>query len=143
MPKIKLPPKLHEGHVLHIRSVNCVEINLFLDFNVSVVKKILLEGVEIKDILPQARQSANRCLIVLIGGKDVIVHTNSCEDGEYTIGRIYLNERVYGTPPGMYTPYGLDVPMLEISTFYRSLAPDYDIEEVKAVLNGSRGGVKA
>jgi len=139
MAKIKLPPSLHHGKVIRVLSVNCLDVNVQLGFGVSIVRSFVLEGIEAKDIPPRLRSAANHCLIVLLGGKDVVVHTDDDEkrDG-FLIGRVYLNEKVYGEPPGLITPHSLDVPMLEVSAFYKSLAArEYNVMDVKAILNGS------
>lgn len=145
MAKVKLPSRLLDGHVIRVQTVNCVEVSLHLPFGISVVKSVLLEDVELKDVPPKLRQAAHHCLIVLLGGKDVVVHTSdeNKRDG-FVLGRVYLNERVYGAPAGMAVPFGLDAPMLEVSAFYRWLSGvNYDITAVKAVLNGSNAGVGA
>ena len=137
----QLPTKLYAGRTIRVHSLNCVEIDLQLGFGVSVRKSILLEGVQPKTIPRRLASGAKHCLVVLLGGKRVIVHVDDHRKDGFLVGRVYLDEKVYGDPVGMLEPFGLAKTLLEVSTFYAWLADrEYDIAQVKAVLNGNGRG---
>ncbi len=136
--KIALPPQLHHARTVRVQSFNCLEVDLDLNYGVSVRKNIVLEGVQSADVPRHLRKAAQHALVVLVGGKRLIVHTERQDttDG-YIQGRVYLAERVYGSPEGIATPYGLDLQLLEVTIFCRWLKTvDYDLRHVKAILNG-------
>ena len=137
---VRLPPQLLRGRVLRVRSINCLEIRLTLAFGVSVEKNVVLEGVDKNCVPEKRRQAAKRALIVLVGGKDVIVHTDTLAQDGFVIGRVYLDEKIYGKPEvGFVEPYNIDVPMLEVSTFYLWLRErDFDVRLATEALNGSK-----
>lgn len=137
---VVLPPQLLRGRVLRVRSINCLEVRLTLAFGISVEKSVVLEGVEKSHIPEKRRQAAKRALIVLVGGKDVLVHTDTLVQDGFVTGRVYLDERIYGDPAvGFVEPHLIGVPMLEISTFYLWLRDkDFDVRLVKEALNGSK-----
>lgn len=137
---VRLPPQLLRGRVLRVRSINCLEVRLTLAFGVSVEKSIVLEGVDKNCVPEKRRQAAKRALIVLVGGKDVIVHTDTLVQDGFVIGRVYLDEKIYGKPEvGFVEPYNIDVPMLEVSTFYMWLRErDFDVRLATEALNGSK-----
>ena len=126
---------------IRVHSLNCVEIDLQLGFGVSVRKSILLEGVQQKGIPRRLAANAKHCLVVLLGGTRVIVHVDDHRKDGFLVGRVYLDEKVYGDPAGMMEPFGLGKKLLEVSSFYAWLADrEYDITRVKAVLNGNGRG---
>lgn len=138
MAKIELPPRLHHARTIRVHSFNCIEVDLELDYGVSIRKKIVLEGIQQTDVPRHLREAARHALIVLVGGKRLIIHVDSgkMSDG-FIPGRVYLAEKVYDVPDGMATPYGLEDELLEVSLFYRWLVSrDFNMDYVKAVLNG-------
>ena len=141
MAKIELPPRLHRARTVRVQSFNCIEVDLELDYGVSIRKRIVLEGIQ-RSLVPEYRQkTAMHALIVLVGGKNLIVHiepsnTTKMTDG-YIPGRVYLAEKVHGEPEGMAIPHGLDEELLEVSLFYLWLLKrDFDMSLIKEVLNG-------
>lgn len=132
-----LPTCLFRGHTVRVKSLDSIEVELQLGFGVSIRKAVRLEGIEAADIPGRLASDAKHCLVVLLGGKKVLVHTDEHRRGRFLVGRVYLDERTYGDPVGMATPFGLDVTRLDVSTFYDWLRKrSYDIKLVKAVLNG-------
>jgi hypothetical protein len=119
-------------------SLNVLEVELQLGFGVSIRKAVRLEGIEERDIPRRNASDAKHCLVVLLGGKRLLVHTDAHREGRTLVGRVYLDERVYGEPVGMTIPFGLDESRLDVSTFYDWLrAHGYDINVVKSILNGN------
>ena len=138
MGRIELPPRLHRARTIRVQTFNCIEVDLELDYGVSIRKRIVLEGVDQGNVPKHLRKSAQHALIVLVGGKKLIIHVDNknMSDG-FIPGRVYLDERVYGAPEGLVTPYGLDEELLEVSIFYLWLAKrEFDIGHVKSALNG-------
>lgn len=134
----RLPTSLLCGRVNRVMSLNSVEVDLQLGFGVSIRRGIRLEGIDVSAVPKHLLDAAKHCLVVLLGGKRVLVHTDPHRRGRFLMGRVYLDERVYGEPIGMETPFGLDVSRLDASAFYAWLgAHEYDIRIVKSVLNGN------
>ena len=135
---IALPSRLLRGRTVRVERLNCVEVNLDLDFGVSVKKRIIVEGVMPREVPRKLHSAAEHCMIVLLGGKRLLVHVADDADKRdgIIVGRVYLAEKTYGDPPGMRTPHGLDVLLLEVGEFFKHLATHkFDGDLVKCVLN--------
>ncbi len=133
-----LSTRLYNGRTFRVRSINCIEVELDLGFGITVKKSVLLEGIERGDIPKRLVSRAKHCLVVLLGGKPVLVHTDDKRKDGHLYGRIFLDQKVFGEPEGMVKPFGLDEEMLEVSTFYAWLkSKDFDIKLVKGILNGN------
>jgi hypothetical protein len=137
---VELPPQLLRGRVTLIRSVNCIEVRLSLAFGVQFAKRIVLEGIDRNFVPDRSKRDAKKALVLLLGGKDVIVHADTTSQDGFTIGRVFFDEKIYGDPPpeAWVQPYNIDAHMLEVSLFYQWLRErDFDRAAVKAVLNGT------
>ncbi len=133
----RLPTRLFPGRVVRVLSLDAVEIDLQLGFGVFIRKAVRLEGIEARAVPKAFLDPAKYCLIVLLGGKRVLVHTDPHRRGRFVVGRVYLDERIHGRPVGMETPFGLDESRLDASAFYAWLSEHkYDVQLVKAILNG-------
>jgi hypothetical protein len=130
----QLPTRLFAGRVAKVHSTNCLEIDLDLGFGVVLRKRIVLEGIQSKDIHREHRRNAKHSLVLLVGGKNVIVHTDPDRQDGYLVGRVYLNEKVYHDPYGMTIPFGLDSKLLDVSEFFIWLKErGFDITTVKGI----------
>ena len=138
MAKIELPPRSHHARTIRVHSFNCIEVDLELDYGVYIRKRIVLEGVQQSNVPKHLRIAAKHALIVLVGGKKLVIHVDSSKMSDGFIpGRVYLAERVYGEPEGMVIPHGLETELLEVSLFYMWLVErDFNMNHVKAILNG-------
>jgi hypothetical protein len=135
-----LPSTVYRGKVVRVQSINCIEINLDLRFGVHIDKNVVLEGIEAKDINPKLRSQAMHCLILLVGGKKVIVHADDSQRDGYIVGRVFLQDRVTEAPVPLLRPYGMDTPMLEVTSFYRWMASrDFNAADVTNLLNAKVG----
>ena len=132
-----LPTRLLRGRTVRVMSPNLVEVELQLGFGVSIRKAVRLEGIDESSIPRHCARDAKHCLVVLLGGKHLLVHTDVHRQGRILVGRVYLDARVYGAPIGMEVPFGMDESRLDVSVFYDWLRGcRYDVGMVKAVLNG-------
>jgi len=135
--------RLYSGRTVKVLSTNCIEVALDLGFGLHLNKRIVLEGVNNRSIPKKLRNAAQHALIVLVGGKRVLVHVDDTKQDGFLTGRVYLDEKVYGEPVGMTIPFGRETPLLEVSEFYRWLGDvEFDLKEVKAALNGRNGKPK-
>ena len=133
-----LPPRLLPGRTVWVHSCSCVEVAFEIGFGITVQRTIGIEGIQPPDVPESLRSEAKHCLVTLIGGKRVLVLCDTESKAPLQIGRVYLNEKVYGTPVGLAAPYPLNIPLLEIGTFFGWLSTtQYDIRRVKEVLNGT------
>lgn len=134
----RLPTRLLRGRTIRVASLNSIEVELQLGFGVSIRKAVRLEGIDESSVPQHCASEAKHCLVVLLGGKHLLVHTDAHRQARTLVGRVYLDERVYGDPVGMETPFGMDEFRLDVSVFYDWLRSQaYDIRMVKAVLNGN------
>tara|TARA_R100001086_G_scaffold120987_1_gene62317 strand:- start:1866 stop:2285 length:420 start_codon:yes stop_codon:yes gene_type:complete len=125
--------------VKHIKTPNRIELSVDLGFGVHVNRVFLLADVRIDDIPQEHRQAAVHCLVVLIGGKSVLVEPEHLREN-CRFARIFLTSRVYGHPVGLVLESPIfDRPVLDVGMFYQWLAGrDYDVAEVRSIL--TRGG---
>lgn len=132
------PENLWKAKVKKVHSVNRVELCIELGFGCYVERLFTLEDVRVKDIPVEDRRAAVHALVVLIGGKRVLVQPeNTSPDAK--VARVYLVEKIYGSPVGvvMHAP-NVEVPILDVSVFYSWLRPQsFAIDEVRAVVNGN------
>jgi hypothetical protein len=148
MPSTISSARLFRGRTIKIHSVNRVEVMLDLDFDTLRNKTFALPELEFDaaELSEDALSRAQHCLVVLLGGKRVLVEPPIALRDQWGArvdlsARIYLLGRVHGRPIG-YTvglPEHPD-PALEVSPFYNWIASrGFDVADVKAVLNGGRG----
>jgi len=131
-----LPPKLYHGKTIRVLSFNNIEAQVDLGFGVSVQKRVYIEGID-RELIKSMSKAATHCLVVLLGGKRILLHVQKPDAEGQIIARVYLNERVYHDPEGFVTPAGVDKPMLEIGIYMPWLAGQgFDIATVKRTLNG-------
>lgn len=136
---------LFHGVVRHVPSVNRLRVTIELPFDIAVTRIVTLEEVRHTDFdSDDLRDRAQHCLIVLLGGKSVVVAPSPSGLDRWTskptLARVYLNERLYGQPVG-FTPElpGCTRPVLEVSSFFNSLrAHGFQVGDVKQVINGGR-----
>lgn len=138
----QLPPRLYRAKTIRVHSLRCVEVAVDLTMGVSVRKNIILEGLSGKEEQNGKRSKAMHCLVVLLGGKNLIIHADGSENPRGILGRVYLDCVLKGSvpcPDALQVPYGLSDPMLEVGLFHRWLETvDYDVDAVKTLLNGGR-----
>lgn len=140
-----LPTRVTEGLVVCVHGVNCIEVRLHVGFGISVTKRIIIEGIDWHRIPPKLRALAPKALVVLLGGKPVLVHTGpEARDGRI-YGRVYLNVRTHDAPAEvLHVPHGCEQPLLEVGFFFQWLqARDFDIPALLGVLNGRRAPAAA
>jgi hypothetical protein len=141
MPVIKtFPTCVLPASVVRVHYANCLEARMTLGFGVTVTKRVIIEGIDSHRIPPQLRPLAKKAMVILVGGKSILVHADPAVQDGIVQGRVYLNEKVYDAPAGaMLVPYGLDQPLLEIGFFFEWLhGRNFNIEALKGVLNGHR-----
>ena len=132
-----LPTRLLCGRTVRVMSLNSIEVELQLGFGVSIRKAVRLEGIDESSVPRHHASDAKHCLVVLLGGKRLLIHTDVHRKGRTLVGRVYLDERVYGEPVGMGIPFGMDELRLDVSVFYEWLrANGYNVQAVKVMLNG-------
>lgn len=131
---------LHRARTIRVATSNSVILDVDLGFGVHIHRRAVLEGVRQQDIPYRFREEARHCLVVLLAKKKLLVQfVDERPQADPAIARIYLNERVHGNPEGLCNLASEDEPCLEISAFFLSLRRNrFDIEQVKAVLNGAK-----
>jgi len=138
------PTRIYSGRMKRVNGLASIIVELELGFEIKATKTVIVEGVSSVDVPPRLRSDASHCLVVLLGGKEVFVQIAGDSDGEQNsaiLGRVFLARKVFADPEGMMIPHGLSTPLLEIGTFFQSLKErSYDVDYVKAVLNGNGNG---
>jgi hypothetical protein len=131
-----------KAKTVRVHSISAVEVILDLDFGVSISKVITLDGLMPSDISEEDKSKAHHCLIVLLGGKRLLVQPDPTERKFWgrktdTRSRLFLDERVFGSPVGLTTNVFGDVgEYVDVVPFLKSLAANgFNVADVKAVLN--------
>ena len=141
----QLPTRVILGDVMRVHHLNCLQVRLHTGFGQTLSKRVVIEGIDQKAVLPALRTKAKKAMVVLCGGKSVIVHTDDATEDGIILGRVYFNEKVFDAPAdAMLVPHTLAQPMLEIGTFFQWLwEREFDISALKEVLNGKRRTTEA
>lgn len=140
-------PRLFSGKTVKIHTPNQVEVAVDLDFDIVVRKIFKLDRVS-DDVDPEFLRQAQYCLVVLLGGKRVLVEPSVSDREQWgrkpvVRARLFLAEKIYGSPIGLMRNLpDTRAPVLEISPFLNWLREHkYAMHHVKAALNGtSRNG---
>jgi len=137
----KLPSRVFNARTVRVHTVGRVEVELKLGFGVVSTKHVLLEGFNPRRIPMKHRNNAQHCLIVLLGGKNLLAHISDADnlDG-HVPARIFVDDRSIDLS-AEYTavPYGLVEPYLEVTKFMECLATvDYDVNAVHKVINSKK-----
>jgi hypothetical protein len=135
--------RLFPGRTVKVHATDRIEVLLELDFDTYVRKVFTLDGVDLSDISDSQLSNAQHCLVVLVGGKRLIVEPPPALREQWgrrlnLHARIFLAEQVYGRPVGFTTDLpGHRDPVLDVSAFYNSLRESgFQVSDVKRVLNG-------
>lgn len=146
MPLIKqTPTRVVLGDVQRVHHLNALQVRLHTGFGQTLSKRVIIESIDQQAVPPAMRTQAKKAMIVLCGGKSVLVHTDDSTGDGHILGRVYLNEKVFDAPEGsVLVPHTLDQPMLEIGTFFQWMRDnEFDITALKNVLNGKRRSAEA
>jgi hypothetical protein len=127
---------------VRVHAVGVVEVSLDLDFGVRLNKLISVTDMSSSDIPDSVKSNAMHCLVVLLGGKRLIIQPDPRTRADWgknheIEGRIFLDERVFGGPVGLTTDVsGCSSDVLDISPYFESLrANDFAVSVVKNNLN--------
>ncbi len=114
-----LPTKLYQARTVRVMNLNCVLVDLSLNFGVTISKNIVVEGID-GHAVPQARRhDAMHCLVLIVGGRDLLLHTDDSTLDGYLKSRVYLDGTAPSYPDGtVAVPYGLDEPRIEVGLLW-------------------------
>lgn len=134
----KLPSRLYRAHTVRVHKVNCVEVDLDLNFGATLRKHLILESVDPSSIPARQRADANHCMVLILGGQDLIVHTDDSAIDGFLRARVYLDHAVpegFAWPALTARPFGLDEHRAEVSMLYAwASAQGFDVAGLRAVL---------
>lgn len=134
-----LAEKLLPAKVVRVHSASRVELDVDLGFGVHISRTFQIEGIDQKAI-PEAHISAAvHALVVLVGGKSVLLNPESTKP-DARRGSVYLNERLHGTPVGFVGDVpGLPRPILDVAMFFNWIAAQsFDVSLVRDVVHGKK-----
>lgn len=129
---------LRAGKTVRVHSVGRVEVEIDLGLGVHKQHIFALEDLQPKRISDELRSKACHCLVVLIGGKRLLVQPEHLRP-DAKRARLFLTEKIYGSPVGIvqHAP-GIDRPILDVSVFMEWLSgSDFDVAKVREVTNGT------
>lgn len=131
--------KLLAARVVRVHSANKVELDVDLGFGVRIVRAFTLEGLDNRTVPDELATRAVHALVVLVGGKDVLIRPESMKPEARRAG-VYLNTRIFGTPVGFVADVpGLPRPILDVAAFLNWIAAqDFDIALVRDVVHGKK-----
>lgn len=134
---------LFKGRTLRVHRINQIEATLELEFGVSVTRLFSLDNVS-ADVAPEDYDRAMHCLVVLIGGKRLIIQPDEADRDNWShrpviAARIYLAERTHGKQVGHTSGLYSEVePVLEVSPFLNWIRErGFRLADVKAAINGN------
>ena len=132
--------RLFPAKTARIHTPDCIEAKIDLGFGITVDRRILVDGIYGKGSKLLGYDEAKHCMIVLIGGKKLLIETLDPPVHGPVRARVFLDEQINERAVGMSKPHGLDSPRLELSAFWAWLASrDFSVDDVRAVLNGKIG----
>lgn len=134
--------KLLPARTVRIHGLSRVELDVELPFGAHLHRTFNI--TDMNKVSEPLRTRAVHALVVLIGGKKILLlpeHTR--EDARSA--RIFLNERLHGSPVGIVQHVERLVrPVLDVAMFMGWLAErEFDIRLVREVVNGHRSAVAA
>lgn len=138
-----LPSRLYPAHTIRVTTWNTVLVNLYLGFGVTVQKSLLVEGLDIAALPPGRRSEATHCLVLVVGGRDLLVHTDDTTLDGHLKARVYLADPAPQAPDGtLAVPYGLDEVRMEVGLMWQWIARGgFDPRETGRRLHGvPKGG---
>lgn len=132
------------ARTLQVVSVQRIEAMLDLDFGVHIQRTFEIDGIGELNVKSQDEWAAARhCMIVLLGGKQLVVHPDaSTREVWYRTSpiraRVYLLGRIRGNPIGYVADLpGVGGPALDVGPYIARLAQDgFEIDFVKETING-------
>ena len=135
---------LRKAVVVRVHNLSRIECCLDLGFGVSLNHSFSMLGFDPKLVPDEQRREAVHALVVLIGGKNVLLEPES-DKPNVKSARIYLNERVYGTPVGYVANVPkLPRPILDVAMFMEWLSGvGFDAKRAREVIRGNRNTVSA
>jgi hypothetical protein len=114
-----------------------LRVSIDLGFNVSIERHVIVDGIAPERISASDTNAAAHALVVLVGGKPLVLRTDPAVRGYTITAVVYLNRKVHGEPEGLERVDGWGTPLLNIGKFHAWLARyNYDVREALAVLNG-------
>lgn len=133
---MELLPQLHKAKTIKVLATNALEVELDVGFGTRVIRRVELEGIGERFVPKDLKPRAMHALVVLCGGKRLLVQADSNTIEGPVIGRVFLDEPVKTDGPWMLEPQGYEQKHLEVSTFFMHLKEkDFEVEEVKRILN--------
>lgn len=121
------------ANVIRVDSPVSIEASLDLGFGITVLRKIILETVSISDIPEGCRDRAFHCLIVLLGGKQVLAKVDDKRRDGVLVGRVYLTQQLRQPPVELTKVQGYD--LVDVSDLFHWLKfGRFDVEVLKAAL---------
>ncbi len=133
-------PRLHKGRVLRVVEPHLLEVDIDVGFGVRVTRYVHLEGLSDRFAPKHSRASAMHTLVIICGGKDILIYADSGKIESPTIGRVYLdsNKGLDGVWM-VYPPEGARK-LLEVSTLMQHVKDSgFDVSEAKRILNAKKG----
>jgi hypothetical protein len=116
-----LPTRLYEARTIRVLALNRILVDLSLGFGVRIQRSLQVEGIE--SSVPSAQyQSALHCLVIVLGARDLLVHTDDTMIDGHLKARVYLASPAENAPDGTVAlPYGMDEPRMEIGLMWQWL----------------------
>jgi hypothetical protein len=135
-------PRLYNARTVRVYSHDSIVADIDLGFGAHVHRRVFIAGVPAR-VQMGVKNEAYHCLVVLLGGKNLLLEVSATPSDQPFCAKVYLDERVHGSPVGMTCPSGATVSpdnlRLDVGAYYVWLGQrGYDLGVLKETLNGRR-----
>lgn len=132
-----LPPMLYRAKTVKVLKPSLLTVSVELGFAVSVIRTVKIEGAPDKDLPICCRDAAMHCATVLLGGKRLVIRYHDTDSEKVQVVRVYLDEKVFGSPPGFVSVSNDLDHVLDVGVYLSSLVPSrFSVADVRKTLNG-------
>ena len=138
MSKIETFP----GHVIKLHSIELVEVTVKLPLGVDLRRLVIIDGVNPAFLRRDHVRDAWLGMIILLGGKDIVIEVDRQDLSTPLPGAVYLNDRARECPPSAKrTLPDYTEPLLDVAAVFSLFGDSGNFcNHVKRILNGSNSG---
>jgi hypothetical protein len=118
-----LPSRLYRAMTVRVVHLNCILADIDVGFGVITRKNLLVDGVDCAAVPQAMRSDAMHCMVMLVGGRELLIHTDCAALDGFLKSQVYLSDDAPRAPKGtMSVPPGMGEPHLDIGLMWNWVA---------------------